>query len=292
MKKFISRSHALYVVAVLIVMALSNRYVAAIRAAENSDQAVVKADRAFSQAAAKGDKASADKFLDTDFTWTNAEGKTWSRAEVLAEIPKLAVDDGSGVNTEHRDYGQVFAVMASQEKNHALRVWVKRGEDWRLLLYHEVSQVEHAPPSRGTGVNKCENPCKTLPFQPKNEAEQAVIKSWQELETGVTNHDASAWAPHVDTEFVTVSSNADHLVSKADRIATLNSQKESGVGSAPAPLVSAQMFDFDDAIVMTCLHEPYKGKPIHVSRVWIKRDGRWVMSISFQTTIQAAEAKQ
>ena len=26
-------------------------------------------------------------------------------------------------------------------------------------------------------------------------------------------------------------------------------------------------------------------------KVWIKRDGKWIMSISFQTTIQAAPAK-
>jgi hypothetical protein len=51
------------------------------------------------------------------------------------------------------------------------------------------------------------------------------------------------------------------------------------------------MFDFGDAIVMTCLHQPYSGKPVHVSRLWIKRDGHWIMSISYQTTIQDAPAK-
>jgi hypothetical protein len=83
----------------------------------------------------------------------------------------------------------------------------------------------------------------------------------------------------------------DHPLTKADRIATLNLQKQTGHGSAPAPLVSAQMFDFGDAIVMTCLHQPYTGKPIHVSRLWIKRDGHWIMSISYQTTIQDAPVK-
>jgi hypothetical protein len=42
---------------------------------------------------------------------------------------------------------------------------------------------------------------------------------------------------------------------------------------------------------MTCLHQPHQGKPVQVSRVWIKRDGKWIMAISFQTTIQAAEVK-
>jgi hypothetical protein len=46
------------------------------------------------------------------------------------------------------------------------------------------------------------------------------------------------------------------------------------------------MFDFGDSVVMTCLHQPYTGKRIHVSRVWIKRNGNWVMAISYQTAIQ------
>jgi hypothetical protein len=51
------------------------------------------------------------------------------------------------------------------------------------------------------------------------------------------------------------------------------------------------MFDFHDSVVMTCLHQPYTGKPVHVSRLWIKRDSQWVMVISYQTTIQAAATK-
>ena len=111
------------------------------------------------------------------------------------------------------------------------------------------------------------------------------------LETGVANHDAAAWAPHIADEFAMLSSANDHPLTKSDRIATLNLQKQSGRGSAPSPLVSAEMFDFGDSVIMTCMHQPYTGKPVHVSRLWIKRNGKWVMSISFQTTIQAASEK-
>ena len=82
-----------------------------------------------------------------------------------------------------------------------------------------------------------------------------------------------------------------HPLSKADRMATLNKQKLAGVGSAPAPLVSAKMFDFPGTVVMTGEHQPHSGKPVHVTRVWIKHDGQWVMAISFQTAVQAAAAK-
>jgi hypothetical protein len=260
-------------------------------AGQGGDTPATVADHAFVQAAAKKDSEEIGKLLDADFTWTNAEGKTIKRAEVVSSVPRSPMEDESTAEIEHRDYGQVVAILGSRDKIHVLRVWVKRAANWRLLLYHEVSQAETAQSASGTGVAECQNPCKSVPYQPKNESEQAVIAAWQALETGVTNHDASAWAPHVDDSFVTVSSSSDHPVFKADRIATLNLQKQTGYPSAPAPLVSAQMFDFGNTIVMTCLHQPYHGKPVHVSRVWLKKNGQWVMAISFQTTIQAEPGK-
>jgi len=259
--------------------------------AADGDAAVMQADRAFVQAAAKGDAAGLGKMVDAEFTWTDAEGKTLTAEEVLRAVPKDALGDESGVEVSERTYGQVGAVNASRGKVHILRMWVQRPGGWKLLVYHEVKQMEQPSTSAGSGVKDCENPCKTVPFRPANEAEAAIIASWQALETGVTAHDAEAWAPHIADEFVQISSNSDHVISKAGRIETLNKQKVSGVGSAPAPLVSAKMFDFGDAVIMTCLHQPYSGKPIHVSRLWIKRDGKWIMSISYQTTIQSAAAK-
>jgi ketosteroid isomerase-like protein len=259
--------------------------------AAQDNTAVMQADRAFVQAAAKGDAAVLGKMLDADFTWTDVDGKTIAGEEVLRAVPKEALGDESGAEVSERTYGQVGAVQASRGKIHILRMWVQRPAGWRLLVYHEVKQLDEPSTSPGSGVKECENPCKTVPFKPANEAEQSIIASWQALETGVTAHDADAWAQHIADEFVQISSNSDHVISKAGRIETLNKQKASGVGSAPAPLVSAKMFDFGYAVIMTCLHQPYSGKPIHVSRLWINRDAKWIMSISYQTAIQAAAAK-
>jgi hypothetical protein len=275
----------------VVVLAASFPLTAQRSVAAEADPAVMQADRAFVQAAAKGDAAALGKTLDADFTWADAEGKTLSREDVLRTVPKAALGDESGIEVAERTYGQVGAIQASRGKIHILRMWVQRPGGWKLLVVHEVKQLEQPSTSAGSGVKECENPCKGVPFKPANEAEQAIIASWQALETGVTAHDAEAWAPHIAEEFVQISSNSDHPISKAGRIETLNKQKASGAGSAPAPLVSAKMFDFGDAVIMTCLHQPYSGKPIHVSRLWIKRDGKWIMSISYQTTIQAAAAK-
>jgi hypothetical protein len=260
-------------------------------AAAADDQSVLQTDREFVQAAAKDEKARVATLLDTDFTWTDADGKTQTRGEVLKSLPAPALGNETGADVKQRTYGQVSAVMSGRSKTYVLRIWVKRPAGWRLLVYHEVALGRQAPAASGPGVKDCENPCKTLPYKPRNEAEQAIVASWQALETGVTNHDASMWSPHIAEEFTMLGSSNDHPLTKADRIATINLQKQTGFGAAPAPLVSAQMFDFGDAVVMICHHQPYSGKPVHVSRLWIKRDGHWVMSISYQTTVQAAPAK-
>jgi hypothetical protein len=259
--------------------------------AASDDQEVLQSDHDFVQAAAKADKAAVARLLDADFTWTDADGRSRARTQVLGSIPSPELGNEAGAEVSQRTYGQVSAVMSGRDKIHVLRIWVKRPAGWRLLVYHEVALGRKSSGPTGSDVKDCENPCKTLPYKPRNESEQAVVASWQALEIGVTNHDAAAWSPHIADEFTMLGSSNDHPLTKADRIATLNLQKQTGHGSAPAPLVSAQMFDFGDAIVMTCLHQPYTGKPIHVSRLWIKRDGHWIMSISYQTTIQDAPVK-
>jgi hypothetical protein len=277
------RFHAILVATIcssLLSLTLPDRLFAV-----DAGQAVLEADHAFVQAARKADTATLTRLLDQDFTWCDSSGKISSLAEVLHSVPKDSLGDETGAEVKQLTYREVGAVMAGRDKVHILRMWVKRPAGWRLLVYHEVHLSDHPPAEGGTGVKECENPCKSVPYQPKNEAERAVILSWQALETGVTDHDAAAWSPHIAEEFVMLNSNNDHPFGKADRIAVLNKQKQTGVASAPSPLVSAQMFDFGDAIVMTCLHKTHTGKSVHVSRLWVDRDGHWVMAISYQTAI-------
>jgi hypothetical protein len=255
------------------------------------DAAVLTVDQQFVQAAAKGDTAAVAKDLDMDFIWADVDGKLLTASAVRRSLPKPVLGDDTGADTKERTYGNVGAVIANRGQVYVLRLWVRRAAGWRILVYHEVKQLDQPSNVAGTRVKECENPCKEVPFKPANQAEEAIIESWQALETGVTTHDSVTWAAHIADEFVQISSNSNHAISKGDRMATLDKQKQSGVGSAPSPLVSAQMFDFGDAVVMTCLHQPYSGKAVHVSRLWIKRDGKWIMSISFQTAMQEAADK-
>ena len=55
-----------------------------------SRESLLKADHAFSEAAAKADRAAAAPLLGPRFTWTNRDGKTWSRTQALTEWKTLA----------------------------------------------------------------------------------------------------------------------------------------------------------------------------------------------------------
>jgi len=186
-------------------------------------------------------------------------------------------------------YGpQVGAVQAASGKIHILRVWVKRQAGWRILDYHEVTQrTGAAPPLRPT-TNDCENPCKGVPYTPKDAAEKGILTSWGQLETAVTRHDPKAWTPYLLDEFVLISSGNTDPVDKAGRMEQLS---EPGIGPAPPQLEAnpaVRFFHFGDTVVMIAQANPYAGKPAHISRIWVNRGGMWRMAFSYQTTIQSA----
>jgi hypothetical protein len=257
--------------------------------AAETNQAVLDADHAFVQALSKSDKAAAGKLLDANFSWTNTEGKTAGKSAALGDFAGLASGNPSDAEIKEITFGEVGEITAVSGKTHVLRVWVKRPAGWRLLISHAATLAPEG--HLGTAAKhgtECVNPCKTIPYKPKNAAERGVIASWQALETAVTQHESKNWGPHVAEEFILVSSGNDHPLDKKDRMAILDKQKTAGTNSAPAPLLSARMFDFGDTVVMSALHQAPGGKPTHVTRIWIKRDGRWQLAYSQQTSVKGA----
>ena len=255
-----------------------------VRAAQSQD--MMQADHAFVEAAAKADKPALEKLLDSDFTWTNFEGNTQTRAQVLRDPPKPAVTNQKDVQLKKYEYGELGDVQANHGKAQALRVWVKRPEGWKAIVYQEVMSLD-APPSFAPGAGKdCENPCKTISYKPKNETEQQVATAYSRLETAAMAHNSAVFATLVGDEFVAASSNSNKLYDKRGRMEYFDHSKMAGV--APTPLMSARMFDFGDAVLMTSEHKPDRGKPLHVTRVWVKRNGSWVETLSYQTSVKAA----
>jgi hypothetical protein len=260
------------------------------RAADDPEaQAVLQADQTFEQAFTKSDKASAARVLDEAFTWTNASGKIATRALVLQNMStklasKLAATSDTAAPPKEYIYGKVAVVQVNSGKMHVLRVWVKRPAGWQALVYQEVQSLD-APPTVTPGAGAvCNNPCSTVPYHPKTAAQQAVVNSYMALETAAVAHNAADWSAHVADEFAAASSNSDQLLDKPTRMAGLEKEKMGGV--SPTPLTHARMFDFGDSIVMISRHDPDHGKPLHITRVWIKRDANWVETLSYQTSIQ------
>ena len=63
----------------------------------------------------------------------------------------------------------------------------------------------------------------------------------------------------VADEFVAASSYSDRVQTRRSRMAEFDRSKDAGV--APAPLLSAQMFTFGDAVLIVSEHRPDRGKP-------------------------------
>ncbi|MGA2216197.1 MAG: DUF4440 domain-containing protein [Bryobacteraceae bacterium] len=261
---------------------------ATLACAAQPDQVMLQADRAFVEAAARADKPVLEKLLDADFTWTDSDGKTLTKADVLRDPPKPAITNQNDAQLKQYAYGELGDVQANLGRTHVLRVWVKRAAGWKAVVYQEVLSLD-APPSFAPGAGKdCENPCKTVPYQPKNEAERQVVTAYSKLETAAMAHNSAIFATVVADEFVAASSNSNKLYDKRGRMEDFDHSKMAGV--APTPLVEARMFDFGDAVLMTSEHQPDRGKPLHVTRVWVKRDGSWMETLSYQTSVAAAPA--
>ena len=258
-------------------------------AAAGDDAAVAQADQGFVAAVGAGDKAAVGKVLDGDFSWTDVDGRTLTRAAALRALPKLLTSGGGGAQITAHTYGDVALVRTDDGLAHVLRVWAKRPAGWRLMVYQEVRSLAAPPTSTPGPGSDCENPCKDVLYQPKNEAERGVIASYMGLETASVGHDAPNWGPHAAEEFVAASSYSNKLLTKTERMADLAKSQMAGV--APTPVVTMRLVDFGDTVVMLSKQQPDKGKPLHITRVWTKRDGKWVIVVAFQTAIQAESGR-
>ena len=256
----------------------------------NDEEAVLKADRGFAEAAAKADTGAMGKLLDADFSWTDAAGKTFTRAQTLASTPAPSIRSETDSQRTHRNYADVELIQARDGRANILRIWVKQPSGWRLLAYQEATLTSGTPtPIPGT-AETCDNPCKSLPYKPKNDTERQVLTGYMALQTATVYHNSADWGKYVADEFSAASSNSNKVLDKQGRMADLERSKMAGY--APMPVEKLQLFDFAEAVVLESQHQPLSGKPVHITRLWIKRDGRWLEAVSYQTRIEAAAAKQ
>lgn len=246
-----------------------------------------EADRAFVADLNEGDALSGSALLDDEVTWTDGAGRTLTKAELSNMFPPPAIVKETAGEAQAFDYGRVRVVRVDRDRNHALRVWVQRPAGWRLLVYQEVVSLESPPAAAPPGLDReCVNPCKSIPYKPETINERGVIAAYQALETAAHGADVDNWGRYVADEFVVVSSNSDKVLTKQGRIDGLRKAAYGGV--SPSALVSAELFDFDNAVVMRALHQPETGSPLQIGRVWINRNGEWMSVLSYQTASPGA----
>jgi len=265
------------------IVAFATLAASAQNALTDADGAFIKADDAFNKAVAAHDQAALGKLLDADFTWTTAEGKVLTRFQAIKSIPKMAAPSATSAESHEYSYGALADVQINHGRAHALHVWVKRPEGWKAIVYQEVMSLE-APPTVTPGAGKeCENPCQSIPFTPANKTERQVAQAYSKLETAAHAHNSANFAPMVADEFVAISSNSNKVQTKRSRIEEFNHAKDAGV--APTPLLTAHMYAFGDAVLMLSEHKPDRGKPLHVTRIWIKRGASRQETLSYQTAL-------
>jgi hypothetical protein len=269
----------------------------------SDDQAVLAAAKKLATAIRRGDKGAAEKLLAPEFTFIDASGAAHARRDVLPNL-KAGPDNG-GSRVKVRTYGRVALVTGAGRSAQARQrsdlfsvdVWVKGNDGWKALIHHnnvlarpDASFVHPAAPARPADAKppECKNPLKSVPYQARSQAERDVITAFQTMETAVTHNDAEEWAKHVGAEF-TVYRTHQHPTTKAARIGFIEAQRQINAQTFVAEIKWMKLWVLGDVAVMRADHiMPGNRRPPYcATRIWIKRDGRWQMAVSQQTTITA-----
>jgi hypothetical protein len=262
-------------------------------AGDDAGQAALQADQSLLSALGKADKTATGKLLDADFVWTDADGNSLRKADVLGDMPSYAADNLSDENVQTHFYGQVETVLGVHHNARFLRVWVKRPAGWREFVELDTPISARTAPASveaAAGQGDCENPCRTVPYKPTTEMDKAILADWQKTKMEEWHPDAVDWPMHIADEFLII--NNTTMRNKQERVAIAQKQQAAGMGTPGDPITSMEIHDFgDNASVMISHQVPHRGgKPYYNVRVWTLRDGRWQLAVSQQSTIQSAAA--
>lgn len=257
-----------------------------------ADDPVVTADKAVAAALSKGDKTAANKWLDPDFSWIDAEGIMWAKEDAFRADLKPLISPSDDVKIIEHKYGKsVVWIQWNDGSKYSARFWVKRPAGWKLLHVTEIAAV----PKRDfqtvepTYDIPCNNPCKAVPYKPLSPGEKASLDEWQEQESS-----QPGWEKHVadSMDQRAVSTYGGASPSKADRIAGMNKRRAANpnapkVGAAPALWI--RTWDFGDAVVMVSVQPTYGDKAYWSSRVLAPNEaGLWQMMESYHNYILAS----
>jgi Domain of unknown function (DUF4440) len=270
--------------------------------APGEDQAVLAVDTALADAMRAGDKMAARKLLSLEFTYIDENGKLHERKQFVADLKSLAPAVAADVNV--RIYGLVAMVTGKRKSaqdgdTFFLDIWVKEKRSWRALAMQDVVLAAAAPETGQESpedarlrnelakVFDCKNPCEAIPYRVRSPAEQDIVNTFQAIEKASYAHDADGYAKHLAEEFVHYESGVAPLP-KSERIAHVENEKAHNIPAILTAIQSMRLWVYGDGAAMISTSGlPGDTEPLlRIARVWVKRNGQWLMAISVQTYVK------
>ena len=263
--------------------------------AQSAEESVAAADRALADVLRTGDRTIARKLLSLQFSYTDEAGRAYSRHEFLADLKNLsAATAGDPKLTMYGLLATVTGERKSADGNTAffLDIWAKQRGAWRALAWQSVviadGAAAPAASSRDDGkAIECTNPCQTMPYRVRSPAEQDVLNAFLAIEKASIAHDSQEWSKHVADEFMLYRSGYAPI-DKAARIAAIERQKQAESPLTVGEIQAVRLSVYGDAAAMiaTQMVPDNSRPPYRAARVWVRRNGQWLMTISVQTDIQ------
>lgn len=263
--------------------------------AQSAEEVVAAADQALADAMQSGDRSLARRLLSLQFTYTDQAGRAYSRHDFLGDMKGFAATPTG--DPKLTMYGLLATVTGEREaadgsKSFFLDIWVKQKRAWRALAQQNVTVADgtaSASPSTRTDGKaiECTNPCQSMPYRVRSPAEQDVLNAFLAIEKASIAHDAQGWSKHIADEFVLYRSGYA-VVDKAARIAAIERQKQDGIPVTVGEIQAVRLEVYGDAAAMitTQMVPDNSRPPYRAARVWVKRNGQWLMTLSVQTDIQ------
>lgn len=265
------------------------------------DTQVLAADTTLGDAVRAGDKMAARRLLALQFNFVDADGKIHTRKDFLADLKGAVAAPASDVKV--RCYG-LLAVVTGYRKSAQdadvffLEVWAKQKGVWRVLVTQHVAVAADTPtatvaagaaavPPAGVPPYECKNPCQTVPYRVRSPAEQDIVTAFQAMMKAVVANDAGEWEKHVAEEFVVYDSGRAPA-GKSERITTIERQKERDAAVAVGEVQTMRLAVYGDGAVMVVTDGAPDGSlpPYRVARVWVRRNGQWLMTLAAHTDIK------
>ena len=259
------------------------------------DEVVLAADNALCAAIRTGDRTAARRLLTLQFTFVDADGKIHPRREFLGDLKKVAARPATDIKV--RNFGSLAMMTGKHTSAQGadvffLDIWVKQKGAWRALLMQDVpiragedAAALRPIPVADVGAHACDNPCNTIPYRVRSAAELDVARTYQTITKAVAAHDAGAWAKYVAEEFVAYASNRAPLA-RSSRIAAIEDHNDNGavrVGEVKTMRLSV----YGDGAVMVATEADGPQPAYRAARVFVKRNGRWLMAATVQTDLKS-----